>query len=224
MKFFVTGTDTGIGKTYVTVGLLKAFQQHQQCAIGIKPVASGCAQVEDRLQNEDALALQQASSILLDYSIVNPIAFAPPIAPHIAAQQVNFHLTAHVIQQAIQPALAQPADVYIFEGAGGWLMPLNQQETWANFVSANSFKVIVVVGMRLGCLNHALLTMHALRSANISIAGWVANCIDPHMLNLEENLITLDNFLDIPRLGVIQFQQAPEAGLDISSLIESALY
>lgn len=198
MNIFITGTDTGVGKTYISTRLLKHYNEQGLKTIGLKPVASGCELLNGKLYNDDALALQQAASIKLDYDWVNPFAFEPPIAPHIAAMQENKSITIASLSEKLAPALNTPADVRIIEGAGGWLLPLNERETMADFVAQENFAVILVVGMRLGCLNHALLTAHAMQAANINCLGWIANCIDPNMPYLQENIATLKQRLAIP--------------------------
>lgn len=149
------------------------------------------------------MALQQASSVRLPLDQINPFAFAPPIAPHLAAAQCNRTLSVAELNHQLQPALQTPADVCIIEGAGGWHVPLNQSETMADFVTANSFEVILVVGMTLGCLNHAILTAKAIQQSGANLIGWIANRVDPHMLHHDENVATLKHWLDVPCLEVV---------------------
>ncbi len=158
-RFFITGTDTNIGKTYISRGLLKLFNLQGYLTIAIKPIASGCEIIQGELYNQDALTLQQAANILLPYNTVNPICFSPPVAPHLAAQQINQIITVSSIVKQCQSALSTVADVCLIEGVGGWSVPLNQNETTADLLNALAAKVILVVGMRLGCLNHALLIL-----------------------------------------------------------------
>lgn len=196
--WFITGTDTGIGKTSFSCLLLRwlAAQGYHTC--GLKPVASGAIMQRGHLISEDADALQQASSIDLTLKQLNPFCFAPPIAPHIAAQQVGTTLNVDSIIQACQPVLHHPKDYLVVEGAGGLLVPLNQQETLLDLIRAFNLPVIMVVGMKLGCLNHALLTHQVLCQHHIPITGWVANCLEPDMLVLDENLATLTHHLGEP--------------------------
>lgn len=198
MNIFITGTDTGVGKTYISTRLLNHYNEQGLKTIGLKPVATGCDLLNGKLYNDDALALQQAASIKLDYDWVNPFAFEPPIAPHIAAMQENKSITIASLSEKLMHALNTPADIRIIEGAGGWLLPLNERETMADFVAQENFAVILVVGMRLGCLNHALLTAHAIHTAKVNCIGWIANCIDPNMPHLQENIATLKQRLTIP--------------------------
>ena len=199
-KLFIAGTDTGAGKTYISAGLLKAYQRAGFSAIGVKPLATGCDSKTD-----DATALISASSIQLDRGTINPFAFAPAIAPHIAAQFANVKLSEKILHEKTRAALSHPADVHIIEGVGGWYTPLNNHETMADWVRANHFPVILVVGIRLGCINHAILTVRAMLADKVNVIGWIANCIDPHMEALSENIDTLDDWLPIPRLDTVTF-------------------
>lgn len=205
---FITGTDTNIGKTYVTTGLLQQLKQQGYATIGLKPLSSDCSlNSEGKLRNEDACSLQQAASINLPYEVVNPFAFAPPIAPHIAAVAEGITLTVDQLNEKLKPALDHIADFCLIEGVGGWRMPLNQQETMADFVKENNFPVILVVGLRLGCLNHSILTAQAILSDNVSLMGWIANCIDPHMEFVDENIEMLQSWIKAPLLGKVGYNQ-----------------
>ena len=198
--YFVTGTDTGVGKTTVSCALLRAFAAQGKKAVGMKPVVAG----SENGRWHDVEQLIAASNINAAREHINPYAFDPPVAPHIAAQQAGIDIDLAVIQHAYQ-ALSNQADVVIVEGAGGFLVPLNAQQTGADLARALNLPVILVVGMRLGCLNHALLSAQAIRAAGLPLAGWVANGIDPQMMALEENIATLERRLDGPLLGVVPF-------------------
>lgn len=206
MRIFVTGTDTDVGKTYISCGLLDAFQQNGLSTIGIKPVASGCDQMEDGLRNQDALALQAHASLRLPYELINPIAFVPAIAPHIAAAQINYDLSIPNILAKCAAALDTAADIHLIEGAGGWLVPLNQDQTFADLAKALRAKIILVVGMRLGCINHTLLTAEAIKNRGCELLGWVANCIDPEMKHLDDNILTLREHIAAPLLSTVPYQ------------------
>jgi dethiobiotin synthetase len=198
-KLFITGTDTEIGKTYVSAALLRALNHLGLNTIGLKPIASDAESTPDGLRNIDALTLQKAASIRLPYQQVNPFVFAPAIAPHIAAKNSGVNLSIKNILTACQPALDnQKADVIVIEGAGGWLVPLNDQEYFADLPKAFDAFVILVVGMRLGCINHTLLTWESLQHRKVKIAGWIANCIDPNMKNFTDNLQTLTQHIGEP--------------------------
>ena len=206
MRYFVTGTDTDVGKTYVSCGLLDAFNAQGLSTVGIKAVASGCVKTPEGLRSGDALLLQQHASVVLPYDVINPIAFEPAIAPHIAAQQVGFLLTQKNILEKCREALDVPADIHLVEGAGGWLVPLHEHEFLADFAEALGAEIILVVGMRLGCINHALLTVESIKNRGCVLKGWVANCIDPLMHHLQENIDTLKCSIAAPLLGVVPYQ------------------
>jgi len=204
--YFVTGTDTGVGKTTVSCALLRAFAAQGHKVIGMKPVAAG-------VENGKWLDVEQllaASNVNVTRQQINPYAFDPPISPHLAAQQAGREIDLTVIQQAYQ-TLSTQADRIVVEGVGGFLVPLNQHQTGADLAQALNLPVILVVGMRLGCLNHALLTAQAIKAAGLTLIGWVANCIDPQMLAVAENIATLEQRLDCPLLGVVPF----DLGMDL---------
>ncbi len=208
--FFVTGTDTGVGKTLAACALLHAFAGQGQRVVGMKPVAAGCMQTPQGLRNDDVEALFAASNIKAPRTLVNPYALMPPIAPHIAAQEAGSEINLASIQEAFNQ-LGDLADVVVVEGVGGFRVPLNSLEDSADLVQRLGLPVILVVGMRLGCLNHALLTLEAIQSRRLKLAGWVANCLDPKMQSLEGNLAALEGKLERPPLGVLAFAANPKA-------------
>ncbi|MBA2648965.1 MAG: dethiobiotin synthase [Legionella sp.] len=193
-RYFITGTDTDCGKTYVTSALLNYFAN----TVAIKPVASGSA--------DDALALQQNNSISLSLSEINPWVFKLPVSPHIAADQEEKSISVKELSAYCRKLHWPGIETLFIEGAGGLMVPLNQKETWVDFLKDLGCPVIVVVGMKLGCINHALLTQTALQTANIPFAGWVANCLYPSMDFLDENIATLKNKLQAPLLSVLKYQ------------------
>ena len=199
--FFVTGTDTEIGKTTIAAGLLHAARLDGLSTAAAKPVASGCEQTAAGLRNDDALALLGQCSLALDYAEVNPFAFAPAIAPHLAAREAAVELSVARLRPAVQQVLARGADFTLVEGAGGWRVPLAGRETLADLAVALELPVILVVGVRLGCINHAVLTAEAIARDGLHLAGWVANIVDPQTSRLEENLATLAERLPAPCLG-----------------------
>lgn len=202
--FFITGTDTGIGKTWVSCALITALQRRGFTVIGMKPVASGCQWTPQGLRNDDALRLQGVSSLSLPYETINPYAFEPPIAPHIAAREAGIEINfARIRDQARE--LVRQADYLLIEGVGGWRVPLGREGDVARLASTLGLPVIMVVGMRLGCLNHALLTREAIAAEGLPLAAWVANLIDPQTERLRENLETLQAAIAAPCLGVIPF-------------------
>lgn len=202
-KFFVAGTDTEIGKTTIACGLLEAGNQRGWRTLALKPVAAGAEPSEDGPRNDDAVALMQSASVKLSYEQVNPVLFEPPIAPHIAAQQVGRRLTVSQLAGYCRGSLMTPNDLALVEGAGGWRVPLSGRETLADLAVELQLPVILVVGMKLGCLNHALLTAEAIRRDGLQLAGWVANTVDGEMSCFEENVETLRQLLPAPCLGVV---------------------
>ena len=204
--YFIAGTDTGIGKTTAAALLLNQLNAEGKRTIGLKPVASGCDATAQGLRNADALILQQHASVTLPYDTINPYAFAPPIAPHIAAQASGVTLSVNdLVQKCQKIQRAHPTSTLLIEGVGGWCVPLNDQETMADFASALGLPVILVVGMRLGCINHTLLTWASIKQAGVPTAGWIANQIDPNLLAYQENIQTLKSRLDAPLRQVIPY-------------------
>lgn len=218
-RYFVTGTDTGVGKTFVSCLLLEAAKARGLRTVALKPLAAGCEEVDGELRNDDALQLQQHMTQSLDYDQVNPFALRAAIAPHIAAQQEGRRLLVSRMAGLVRGALMEPADFTLVEGAGGWYVPLNDQETLADLVRELQLPVILVVGMRLGCLNHALLSVRAIQQEGLPLAGWVANCIDPDMPEREANIDTLKRRISAPCLGMIPFAPG-ENPAKLSSAIE----
>jgi dethiobiotin synthetase len=203
VAFFISGTDTDVGKTTVAAGLLRAARLAGMSTAAVKPVAAGCELTIDGLRNSDALALLAECSESLRYGEVNPFAFAPAIAPHLAAAEAGVSLDVATLAVAVQAVLDRQADFTLVEGAGGWRVPLNDSATLAQLPVALSLPVIVVVAVRLGCLNHALLTVEAIERDGLRVAGWVANLLEPQMPRLEENLAALETRLNAPCLGRI---------------------
>lgn len=200
---FITGTDTDVGKTVVACGFLAAANQQGLRTAAIKPVAAGCAVTEQGMTNSDALQLQAAASHKLSYQQINPVALEPAIAPHIAAAEAGLRMSASRLVGYCRGVSLMPVDMVVVEGAGGWRVPINSRETLADVARELECAVIVVVGMRLGCLNHALLTMEAIRRDGLQIAGWVANILDPEMPRLQENIDTLKQCINEPCLGTV---------------------
>lgn len=199
--YFITGTDTDVGKTTIATGLLHAARTAGLSTAAGKPVASGCAVTPKGLRNADALALMAECSIALTYAEVNPYAFEPAIAPHLAAREAGVALTVQSLLGPMRTVLAKGADFTLIEGAGGWRVPLADQSNLSDLARALDLPVILVVGVRLGCISHALLTAEAIAQDGLQLAGWVANIIDPKTSRLEENLATLAERLPAPCLG-----------------------
>ncbi len=214
MSYFVTGTDTGVGKTLVSCALLHAFSARGKRVAGFKPVAAGC---DDDDHNEDAKLLRAASTVQATYGQINPYCFHRPIAPHLAARHAGVNIEFPRIIASYRE-LAGQADEVIVEGAGGFCVPLNDRQTSADLARQLGLPVILVVGMRLGCLNHALLTMHAIAHYQLECAGWVANVLDAGMPALQENIQALRERIAAPLLGVIPCQPQPDARAAVAHL------
>ncbi|PWB30507.1 dethiobiotin synthase [Pseudomonas sp. SDI] len=199
--YFIAGTDTDVGKTTVAAGLLHAAQLAGLSTLGAKPVASGCEATAKGLRNADALALMAQSTLKLPYEQVNPFAFEPAIAPHLAAREAGVALSVAALLAPLHEVLAQGADFTLIEGAGGWRVPLSDVANLSDLAIALKLPVILVVGVRLGCINHALLSAEAIARDGLQLAGWVANIVDARTSRLEENLATLAERLPAPCLG-----------------------
>lgn len=208
--WFLTGTDTGVGKTLVGAALLHAAGARGLRTLGLKPVASGCEREAGRLSNADARLLMATMSEPLAYEDVNPVALEPAIAPHLAAREAGLELRAAVLADHCRTVLARRPDFAIVEGAGGWRVPLNDAETLADVARGLGLPVILVVGVRLGCINHALLSAEAIRHDGLRLAGWVANGIDPAAARAPGIIATLRARIDAPCLGVIGHRNDPQ--------------
>ena len=205
--WFITGTDTEVGKTFATCALLEVLRQQGQRAIGMKPVAAG---TDAEGSNDDVERLIAASGVTAQRELINPYLFAPPIAPHIAAAEAGTAIDIGRIVSAFQ-TLQSLADAVLVEGVGGFCVPLDRQSDTADLAEQLALPVILVVGMRLGCINHALLTCQAIVARGLKLAGWIANRIDPGMSRWEENLSALRERIDAPLLGIIPPASTPEA-------------
>ncbi|GAA6134009.1 dethiobiotin synthase [Oceaniserpentilla sp. 4NH20-0058] len=205
-KFFITGTDTDAGKTVCSAALLYKASEAGKQTLGLKPVAAGCEDHGQGLQNDDALLHIKYSTEQLPYMQINPIALEEPIAPHIAAQHIQKPLSAQRIVGLVRGVLMiNRADFMLIEGAGGWRVPLNLNETFADVAKELQAPVILVVGMKLGCINHALLTVEAIQRDGMKLAGWIANRVDPEMSAYDENLVTLKSLIQAPCLGDVPY-------------------
>ena len=200
--YFITGTDTDAGKTWISLGIIEALKQQGKKVGVMKPISAGCEQTENGLRNQDALLLQQHSNIELDYDTINPYAFEPAIAPHIAAADAGIRMDIESLYQKLQ-TIEQQSDCIVVEGAGGWLVPLNDFQTMADLAKRFELPVILVVGMQLGCINHALLSVEAIRATGLPLIGWVANQVSAEMNRLDENIETLQQMIEAPMLGHI---------------------
>lgn len=222
-RYFVTGTDTEVGKTVASAALLQAARLQGKSTAGYKPVASGSEMTPDGLRNSDALALQRNSTIELAYSAVNPYTFAEPTSPHIISADEGRSIDFAVLSAGLR-SLEERAEWVLVEGAGGWFTPLSQEQTFADWVQAERLPVILVVGVKLGCINHAMLTAQAVQQAGLPLAGWIANDVVAPGKRHQEYLATLRRVLPAPFLGEIPWladgADNAETGryLDISAL------
>lgn len=211
--FFIAGTDTEIGKTTIAAALLRRARSQGYSTAACKPIASDCQVTSDGLRNADALSLLAECSVPLSYALVNPWAFAPAIAPHLAAREQGLELRADALIQAVHPILSLGADLTLVEGAGGWRVPLNGQQYLSEVAIGLGIPVVLVVGVRLGCISHACLTAEAIVRDGLNLAGWVANVIDPKVGHLAEVLESLHQHLPAPCLGEIPYM--PSLDLDV---------
>ncbi len=209
---FVTGTDTDVGKTRISVAIIELLQRQGKRVAAMKPIASGCELTIDGLRNDDALQLSQQANVDLPYQLINPYAFEPAIAPHIAAEQVETAIKLALIKQNFD-LIQQQSDAVVVEGAGGWLVPLNQTETMADLAISLDLPVILVVDIRLGCINHALLTVKAIESTGLKLQGWIANNLghNPESIEIVE---TLTQRIWAPCLGYVPRLEAHESAAD----------
>ena len=219
---FITGTDTGIGKTHVACTLLHALRTAGYSACGMKPVASGCLQTAAGLRNDDALALQAAGSASLPYEWINPVALRDPLSPHLAAAHDGATIALAPLRVAFDRLAASHQRVVV-EGVGGWMVPLAPGLLASAFALQWQLPVLLVVGLRLGCLNHALLSARAIQADGARLLGWIGNMIDPQMAAQEENLASLRELLPAPCLGVLPHGMAPALAADCLHAAVAAL-
>lgn len=208
--FFITGTDTEVGKTWCSLALMAHLQQQGKTVAAMKPVASGCERTAAGLRNDDALKLSAQASTPLPYEQVNPYAFEPPIAPHIAAAQSGVTIELDTIAEGYRQ-LREMADITIVEGVGGWRVPLNDTEGVAELAQRLKLPVILVVGLRLGCINHALLSAESIRATGCTLAGWIGNRIDPAMQEQQVNIDAIAQRINAPLLGVLPYIETLDA-------------
>lgn len=202
--YFITGTDTNAGKTWATLALMQYFKRQGRTVAGMKPVASGCFWQDGQLRNDDALLLQQHASIALDYELINPYAYELPVSPHIAGTGNPVDMK-QVLDRF--DALIKKAEIILVEGAGGWLTPLNAHQDISDLAKLLALPVIIVIAIRLGCINHGKLTHQAVLQSGLPCAGWIAVCNEPCMLKREENIDTLRTALRTPLLGILPYRE-----------------
>lgn len=221
-SFFITGTDTEVGKTHISCLLLKYIKQFQQTVVGFKPIAAGAEMAFDELVNEDALNLLESGNIAVPYRLINPIVFEEPIAPHIAAQKHQQPISFSVIDHALNELSQFEPDYCLVEGAGGWALPVGKGRFLYEWVNHKQLPVVLVVGMKLGCLNHALLTLAHIKASGGHCIGWIANHVDPDMQMQAENLDSLRELLDVPLLAIAPYSEQ-KAKLQVYQALNDAL-
>jgi dethiobiotin synthetase len=205
--YFITGTDTSVGKTWATIALMRYFKSLGKSVVGMKPVASGCFMQDGQLKNEDALLMQENASMWIDYDLVNPYAYELPVSPHIAGVNHPVEFEQLIAEFGLLKSLA---DIVVVEGAGGWCTPLNEREANSDLAIALALPVIMAVAIRLGCINHARLTYQAIKQSGVECAGWIAVCTDPVLLSRDENVNTIKTKLDAPLLGVLPYKEVAD--------------
>ena len=215
--YFVTGTDTGVGKTLIACGLLRAFAARGFKAVGMKPVASGAIPGGSGLVHDDVEQLIAAGNVVAPREDVNPYCFAPPIAPHIAAEQAGVTIALDRVERGFR-ALATRAQLVVVEGVGGFRVPLGPGLDTAQLAARLALPVVLVVGVRLGCLNHALLTAEAIAGRGLTLAGWIANHVDPQMAAADENVRALAALIAAPLIARIAFAAAPQSAVNAALL------
>ena len=223
---FITGTDTEIGKTFVSSLLIKLLAEEGINVVGMKPIASGAKIIDGELKNDDALSLIDASNVMVDYKSINPYVFEPAVSPHIAAEEAGIEIDLDEIKGCFDQ-LQNKSDAVVVEGVGGWYAPVSCHATVADLAETLQLPIILVVGLRLGCLSHALLTAQAIRQSGLPVAGWIANHVEKDFSSAEKNISTLKHFLnDFPFLGSVSHQESqrnelPQHHLNKQGLINS---
>ncbi len=216
--YFITGTDTGVGKTWVTLALMKAMQNKGKVVVGMKPVACGCEKTSEGLRNDDAVKILKRSSQRLNYRTVNPYAFEPAIAPHIAAEQVGVKIDIEHIASEFN-TLKKNADGVVVEGIGGWCVPLGENVMLSELVNRLDLPVILVVGLRLGCINHALSAYRAIRADGASLHGWITSQLDPGYDCPDETMTTLRARINAPFLGSLPYLEKFDLEIQASHIM-----
>lgn len=222
LGLYVTGTDTGIGKTFASVALLHALRARGLHAVGMKPVASGCEWIDGEWRNHDALALQAASAVRPDYAEVNPYPLPAATAPDIAAREVGIDIDLSAIHAAYR-SLHTQSDIVVVEGVGGWAAPLSPMLDQVDVVRALELRVLLVIGLRLGCINHARLTARAIEADGAMLFGWIANDIDPEMQHRDAYFELLRSRMTAPCMGRLPFDARAEPALQASRIDVGAL-
>ena len=205
-QFFITGSDTNIGKTYVCCALLEYFSKKNIKAIGVKPISAGNENIQQEFINRDVYEIQKSSNVDVSFNDINFYNFSEPIAPHIAAKRENIAIDFDVIRRGLM-RLSIRSDILLIEGAGGYQVPLDDKRTMADLVSYLDIPIIFVVGIRLGCLNHTILSVDSIASSKQKIFGWVANIVEKDMPYVDENIEYLKKKINAPCLGILPYNE-----------------
>jgi dethiobiotin synthetase len=219
--YFISGTDTETGKTLITLGLMVALKNAGMKVGGMKPVASGCSRTKEGLRNEDAIQIQSFSDANKSYDLVNPYAFEPAVAPHIAACEAGVAIDLEKIKNCYKQ-ISKSMDVVVVEGAGGWKVPMGNNQSLPDLVSVLGLPVVMVVGLKLGCINHAILTSEAIENDGQQLKGWVANEVEPHYFTSGATVDYLSSNISAPLLGRIPFMKSPDPA-EIAAVLDVAL-
>lgn len=208
--YFITGTDTNVGKTWTTIALMRYFKRKGETVAGMKPVASGCCLQSGKLVNEDALLIQANASIPLPYELINPYAYELPVSPHLAG--IENPVSMDFIIDRFNEMQAQ-ADTILVEGAGGWYAPINESQNISDLATSLALPVLIVVAIRLGCINHAVLTLEAVKRSGLHCAGWIAVCSDPGVEKTEENINRINKEFNASLKGILPYMKIPDFDL-----------
>lgn len=209
MSLFITGTDTSAGKTVVAASLMRGFKNKGDSVVGMKPIASGARATPEGLRNDDALCLMREATTAIAYDTVNPYVFAPPVAPHVAAAATRTRIEFARIERALADC-RRAADIVVVEGVGGWMVPLGEERWLSDLVRALALPVVMVVGLRLGCINHAMLTAQSITNDGLPLLGWVANAVAREYMEAEATLGFLRAHIDAPLLGILPWLPQPD--------------
>jgi dethiobiotin synthetase len=200
--YFIAGTDTGVGKTLVAVNLIRTLARQQKRVVGMKPIAAGADATPEGLRNDDAVALWKAGNVDVEYAAINPYCLPTPVSPHIAAREAGVTIDIDRIVRSYRQ-LETRAEVVVVEGAGGWLAPISDDSTMADVAKALRLPVVLVVGLRLGCLNHALLTAQSVAASGLELVAWIGSHLDPSFARPQENIATLEQRLRLPAAAIV---------------------
>jgi len=204
--FFISGTDTNVGKTEITCGLMRLFSNQNKIVMGMKPISAGIEKIGEKYLNQDVDKIIKESSISTELSKINTYSFNQPIAPHITAAKLHCKIDFDLIKNNLN-YIKKKSDFVFIEGAGGHEVPVDKSRTMADLVTRLDVPIILVVGIRLGCLNHSILSIRSILSRKQKLFGWVANCVDGDMLEIDNNISYLKEKISAPLIGIVPFQE-----------------